>query len=907
MVLDVFNNRCYYLIIESENAIKNMFSGKIIYCAVITVLVCAGITGFAEESNKDGVMTIRVVRRFYDVRKRQPRILRELMAKHPNFRIKNWSGIEIERAGKHASMAMSMAANNGPDIITGDVRQFVSQGLVYPLTEWIGQDGVLANGKPKLGKDGKVELNGRIDADEAKWSGWMKLKPVVRQVCTIDGKPYALPRAKATYVGILFSRSLLKKAGLDSMNPPRNHEEFIRWCRKVYNHDSRSPGVALPPGAWIAAPWVATTGSSVIVQERTSPKTGKTYTFNEQEQNLTAPDTGEDLSGAPVRWKCNVAGPGGTAVIELYHRLRWEPWIVDPKTGEPVSLTKKEVKAGEKIVDGRKIKFSPDQVITGCIFPTLEGYALDKMGRTIAMYHLFGNDLTTFQNIVDPADLGMMPFPGMTPDCKPVLQGSIEYAMIGKDVPRRGGAGSEAEKRYRDFVWQVLWRVSSSSAYDETVRQKVASGQAQFLNPRDLKRLGFEDYVKECPPEYIKLWNMLDNGKILEVHEPFMGRWELFSGFYQREIIDIVLRPNGKNFDYKAALKRLERDANSGIMFEIPQEVINKYRPIARVIAGVVLIVICFFLFMIVKSFLKKARSTSGIYKKYLPWFMLVPAVGSIALWSYYPLARGLLMAFQNYQIGGKSPFVGLDNFIKIFLDPNFYHYIFTTFKFVLWNLALAFFTPIILAMLLSEVPRFKIFFRTLFFLPQMISALVVTLMWKEMFNGTADGTINRVLTFLFGWCGFTPVDWLGSPVTVMACVIIPGLWGMAGMSSLIYLAALKSVPEELYEAATMDGAGIFGKIRHITMPTILPLVMINFVGAFIATFQGMASIFLLTFGGPGKETMVMAMAIWQEAYVNLRFSLATSYAWLLGSMLIGFTYLQMRILNRVDFRQAKG
>jgi multiple sugar transport system permease protein len=206
-------------------------------------------------------------------------------------------------------------------------------------------------------------------------------------------------------------------------------------------------------------------------------------------------------------------------------------------------------------------------------------------------------------------------------------------------------------------------------------------------------------------------------------------------------------------------------------------------------------------------------------------------------------------------------------------------------------------------------VPRLKVFFRTLFFLPQMTSGLVVTLMWKEMFMGTSQGTINRFLSWLFGLVGMTfdKVDWLGNPHTVMACVIIPGVWASAGISSLIYLAALKSVPEELYEAASIDGAGMRRKLWNITLPTIIPLIMINFVGAFIATFQTMGNIFLLTFGGPGKETMVMGMAIWQEAYVNLRFSLATSYAWILGSILIGFTYLQLRILRRVDFRRAKG
>jgi len=300
---------------------------------------------------------------------------------------------------------------------------------------------------------------------------------------------------------------------------------------------------------------------------------------------------------------------------------------------------------------------------------------------------------------------------------------------------------------------------------------------------------------------------------------------------------------------------------------------------------------------------------------------MLAPALLSILVWGYYPLARGLVMAFQDYHIVGDSPFIGLGNFISIALDPNFYHYLKTTFRFVLWNMGLAFFAPIILAFMLSEVPRFKVGFRTLYFLPQMTSGLVVTLLWKEMFAGTATGTINRALAGLaapggvvnqvlglFGgsWV-FSPIDWLGNPATVMAAVIVPGVWAGAGIGSLIYLAALKSVPEELYEAASIDGAGMRHKIWHITFPTIAPLVLINFVGVFIATFQSMGNIFLLTFGGPGKETMVMGMAIWQEAYVNLRFSLATSYAWILGSILIGFTYLQLRILRRVDFRQAKG
>ena len=138
-----------------------------------------------------------------------------------------------------------------------------------------------------------------------------------------------------------------------------------------------------------------------------------------------------------------------------------------------------------------------------------------------------------------------------------------------------------------------------------------------------------------------------------------------------------------------------------------------------------------------------------------------------------------------------------------------------------------------------------------------------------------------------------------------MLCVVLPSAWASMGINSLLYLAALKSVPEETYEACEIDAGGIWAKLRHVTLPMLLPLILINFVGAFIATFHNMGNIFLLTFGGPGESTMVVGMRIWIEAYNNLRFSTATSMAWILGACLIGFTFLKLQILKRVEFRKS--
>ncbi|MEN6644593.1 MAG: extracellular solute-binding protein [Armatimonadia bacterium] len=879
------------------------------YCLVLACLLLAGWTAAAPDQASDGKLFRISVTSRYNAQNRQPQIIREFLAAHPNVRLVQWDGIKMPAEGSRASLAMAMAANIGPDIFETDIRQAVEQRLAYPLTEWIGEDGVLANGKPKLNKQGKRDLNGQIDSDETKWADWMKIKPLYRQVVTVNGKAYALPNRGGTYVGILYSKTLLRKAGLDPMHPPKTYDEFIRWVRLLYDPVKKTYGLELTSQSWAFAPWVATTGSSIVVQDRKCTACGKTVTFNEQATQFVCP-CGEDVSRVVPTWRCNVASPECTAAVAFYYRLRWAPWIMDRSTHEPVELTKQDVDNGYVMFRGKRIVFSPDDVVEGSIGVTTTALTdtLKRLGRDLAMYPLWAGDMTEFQNLgIPPDDLGMMPFPGMNSSCRPVLQASNSFFMIGKDVLRRGGDTPQEKKAYRDLVWDMMRRICSPEGSDEDIRRKVAAGQAKFLNPRDLERLGFKDYLREMPPENLQMWQQIEAGKLLEVVEPFMGKWLQFRDFYQREVIDLVLRPSGKEFDYNTALKDLERDANTGIMFERPREVLDQYRPKARIIAAFIALFLAFFTVLIIRDQMKRTESKAGVYKGWLPWLMLLPAVASIALWGYYPLARGLVMAFQDYKVVGRSPFVGLSNFISIALDPNFYHYLFTTFRFVLWNLGLAFCTPIILAFFLTEVPRFKVFFRTLFFLPQMTSGLVVTLMWKEMYAGTAQGTINRLLAPILGMWDLKPVDWLGNPHTVMACVILPSVWAAAGIGSLIYLAALKSVPEELYEAANIDGATILGRIRHITLPTIAPLVLINFVGAFIGTFQSMGQIFLLTFGGPGKETMVMGMAIWQEAYVNMRFSLATSYAWILGSILIGFTYMQLRILRRVDFRQAKG
>lgn len=145
-------------------------------------------------------------------------------------------------------------------------------------------------------------------------------------------------------------------------------------------------------------------------------------------------------------------------------------------------------------------------------------------------------------------------------------------------------------------------------------------------------------------------------------------------------------------------------------------------------------------------------------------------------------------------------------------------------------------------------------------------------------------------------------IDWLGDPKWAMIAVVLPAIWAAAGPGSIIYIAALKTVPESLYEAADLDGAGVWHKITRIALPSIKPLIVINLVGAFIGSFKSMESIFVLTGGGPLQRTHVIGLEIWYNAFIYLKFGYATAAAWMMGILLIGFTLYQLRILRNVRF-----
>jgi multiple sugar transport system permease protein len=189
-----------------------------------------------------------------------------------------------------------------------------------------------------------------------------------------------------------------------------------------------------------------------------------------------------------------------------------------------------------------------------------------------------------------------------------------------------------------------------------------------------------------------------------------------------------------------------------------------------------------------------------------------------------------------------------------------------------------------------------------LYYLPALVSGLIVMLMWKLFFDPSEAGALNQVLAIF----DIGPQKWLQSKSQAMVSILIPMAWAGIGPGCLIYLAALKTVPDDLYEAAAIDGAGFFSRIWHVTLPVIRPLILIQLIFVLIGAFQSADNVLVMTSGGPDYATHVIGLEIFYDAYVYMRFGVAIAIAWILGFFLIGLTMFQMKRISRMSFTTAE-
>jgi len=265
--------------------------------------------------------------------------------------------------------------------------------------------------------------------------------------------------------------------------------------------------------------------------------------------------------------------------------------------------------------------------------------------------------------------------------------------------------------------------------------------------------------------------------------------------------------------------------------------------------------------------------------------FKLIPAVSGI----YYSMTdwNGLNKGFDM---------IGLENFKEIFSDTNYWQSILFTFKYVIVMIIAANLTALLLAVTIESRQRAKGLFRTIFFMPNMISMIIGGYMWMFIFT--------KVLYYMADNWGMTFFDrsWIGDPKYAFIAIIIVATWGSVGYLMIIYMAALQGVPVNLKEAASLDGANSWQTFLHVVLPLIQNALTVCIFWTLNASFQVFDVVYALTGGGPGRATQTAAINIYEEAFRgNFRFGYATAKSTVLFVIVMLFTAIQLRLMKRKE------
>lgn len=263
-----------------------------------------------------------------------------------------------------------------------------------------------------------------------------------------------------------------------------------------------------------------------------------------------------------------------------------------------------------------------------------------------------------------------------------------------------------------------------------------------------------------------------------------------------------------------------------------------------------------------------------------LPWL-----IGMVFL-TLYPFINALVISFTDYNLVREPNFIGLANYTRLFQDEDFLGTLTATLKYTVITVPL----QLAFALFIAYILNFKLkginFFRTAYYIPSLLGGNVaVAVLWRFLFQ--QDGLINRII----GVVGIQPVAWLSSPGGAMSVIIILKVWQF-GSAMLIFLAALKDVPQDLYEAASVDGSTKLHSFIHITMPLITPTIFFNLVMQLVNAFQEFNGPYLVTGKGPLNATYLTSMYIYDNAFKYFNMGDASAASWILFLIIVAVTLI---------------
>ncbi|HOT96309.1 MAG TPA: sugar ABC transporter permease [bacterium] len=283
-----------------------------------------------------------------------------------------------------------------------------------------------------------------------------------------------------------------------------------------------------------------------------------------------------------------------------------------------------------------------------------------------------------------------------------------------------------------------------------------------------------------------------------------------------------------------------------------------------------------------------------------IPWFFLAPALGTLLVFFFLPALASLLLSFSDFDIYALGHFsrarwTGVENYSRLLRDPLFWKALGNTVYFVLAGGPLTILAALLAALgLNSRRLRLRDWFRLGYFTPVITSLVAVAVVWRYLYH-PRFGLFNYLLSF----AGIGPVNWLGDPVWAMPALILLAVWKNFGYYMMIFLAGLQTIPDYLYEAARLDGAGWWGQFRHVTLPQLAPTTFFVTLMTIIGYFQFFAESYVMTQGGPVNSTLSVVFYLYQQGFRWWRMGYASAIAFMLFFIIFFLALAQMAARRR--------
>lgn len=279
---------------------------------------------------------------------------------------------------------------------------------------------------------------------------------------------------------------------------------------------------------------------------------------------------------------------------------------------------------------------------------------------------------------------------------------------------------------------------------------------------------------------------------------------------------------------------------------------------------------------------------------QFAAYLFLLPALAVFAVFAWWPILNSIIMSFQDVNLldASQSTWVGFDNYERMFRDPTFIASWRNSFEFAILSVLIGFFIPVLTAILVNEMRIAKSFFRVVYFLPTVIPPLISLLVWRLIYTARPSGLLNQIVIELGG----DRQGWLQEAALVKPSILVIMTWGAFGATMLIYLATLQDLPTELYEAAEIDGASPWQRIRHITLPYLQPTMLVLLIVQVLGIVQIFIEPLILTEGGPGQSTMTPVFTLYRKGFLNGDYGLAAAWSTLLMAVLGVLSIIYLRV-----------